>query len=298
MAPGVRWTNLSLRDIAAELRPRGFRVSVPVVTQLLRKHRLGRRKAQKRRPCGRHPDQDRQFQRIAALRARYRATGHPILSVDTKKKEFLGELFRVGRAYTTHTLETADHDFPRLATGVVFPHGIYDTERNCGHINLGVSHDTSRFAADSLESWWRVYGKPVYPHATSILLLCDGGGSNAASRYVFKSALETLVRRIGVEIRVAHYPPYCSKYNPIEHRMFPHVTKACQGVVFYSTEMVVRAMARTRTRTGLRTTVAILAGEYPTGEKAPSGYKKTMGIVFDDDLPKWNYRAVPAKPGS
>ena len=201
------------------------------------------------------------------MRIRYRATRNPILSIDTKKKELLGDLFRAGRTYTTRTVETADHDFPSQATGTVFPHGIYDTERNCGHINLGVSHDTSRFAADSLESWWRAYGKPAYPNATSILLLCDGGGSNAASRYVFKSALETLVSRIGVEIRVAHYPPYCSKYNPIEHRMFPHVTKACQGIVFYSTEMVVRAMARTRTRTGLRTTVAVIEGEYPTGEK-------------------------------
>ena len=298
MAPGVRWTNLSLRDIAAELGRRRFRVSTSVVTQLLRKHRLGRRKAQKRRPGGRHPNQDRQFQRIAALRTSYRATRNPILSVDTKKKELLGDLFRAGRAYTTRTLETADHDFPSSATGVVFPHGIYDTERNRGHINLGVSHDTSRFAADSLESWWRAYGKPAYPDATSILLLCDGGGSNAASRYVFKHALETLASRIGVEIRVAHYPPYCSKYNPIEHRMFPHVTKACQGIVFYSTEMVVRAMSRARTRTGLTTTVAVIEGEYPTGEKAPPGYKKTMGIVFDDDLPKWNYRAVPPKPGS
>lgn len=181
---------------------------------------------------------------------------------------------------------------------MVFPHGIYDTERNRGHINLGVSHDTSRFAADSLAFWWHTYGKAAYPAATSILLLCDGGGSNAANRYVFKHALEGLVNRIGVEVRVAHYPPYCSKYNPIEHRLFPHVTESCQRVVFYSTEMVVRAMARARTRTGLTTTVNVLAGEYPTGERAPAGYKKAMGILFDEDLPKWNYRAVPTKPGS
>jgi hypothetical protein len=298
MQQGVLWTNLSLRDIAAELSRRGFRVSAPAVTQLLRKHRLGRRKVQKKRPQGRHRDQNRQFERIAGLRNLYRGSRNPILSVDTKKKELLGDLFRAGRAYTTRTVETADHDFPSLATGAVFPHGIYDTERNLGHINLGVSHDTSRFAADSLEYWWQTYGKAAYPEATSILLLCDGGGSNAANRYVFKHALEALAGRIAVEIRVAHYPPYCSKYNPIEHRMFPHVTKSCQGIVFYSTEMVVRAMSRAGTRKGLRTTVNILQGEYPTGEKAPVGYKKEMAIVFDEDLPKWNYRAVPANPGS
>lgn len=298
MRPGVLWTNLSLRDIAAELGRRGFRVSAPVVAQLLRRHRLGRRKVQKRRPQGRHRDQDRQFERIAGLRDRYRASRPPILSVDTKKKELLGDLFRAGRTYTTRTVETADHDFPSQATGTVFPHGIYDTERNLGHINLGISHDTSRFAADSLEHWWRTHGRPAYPEATSVLLLCDGGGSNAASRYVFKHQLERLAERIGVEIRVAHYPPYCSKYNPIEHRLFPHVTKACQGIVFYSTAMVVRAMSRTRTRTGLTTTVHVLGGDYPTGEKAPPGYKKSMGILFDEDLPKWNYRAVPPKPGS
>lgn len=298
MQEGVRWTNLSLRDIAAALRPKGFRLSAPVVSQLLQKHRLGRRKPQKKRPQGRHRDQDRQFLRIAELRKRYLASPNPILSIDTKKKELIGNLLRSGRVYTTKTLETADHDFPSLATGVVFPHGLYDTKRNRGHINLGLSHDTSRFASDSLESWWRTWGRTAYPQADSLLVLCDGGGSNSAHRYVFKHALEQLASRIGLEIRVAHYPPYCSKYNPIEHRLFPHVTKACQGVIFYSTDLVVQTMSRARTRTGLSVTVSILKGNYPTGEKAPSGYKKTMGIVFDDELPKWNYRAVPTKPGS
>ncbi len=298
MQPGVRWTNLSLRDLAAELKRNGFHLSAPSVAQLLRRHRLGRRKPQKTRPQGRHRDQDRQFLRIADLRKQYTASLNPILSIDTKKKELIGNLIRHGWVYTTRTLEGADHDFPSLASGVVFPHGLYDTKRNLGHINLGLSHDTSRFAGDRLECWWRTYGRPAYPRADSILVLCDGGGSNAANRYVFKHALEQLATRIGLEIRVAHYPPYCSKFNPIEHRLFPHVTKACQGVIFYSTERVVQAMSRARTRTGLRTTVNLFPGNYPTGEKAPPGYKKTMGILFDDDLPKWNYRAVPAKPGS
>lgn len=298
MRLGVLWTNLSQRRIAAQLKLRGFHLSVKVVRQLLLRHRLGRRKAQKKRPLKRHPHRDRQFQNIARLLAAYENSDNPILSIDTKKKEFIGDLYRDGRAYTNQTIETLDHDFPSAARGVVYPHGLYDVKRNQGHINLGISHDTSRFAGDSIAFWWDNHGRWWYPRATSILLLCDGGGSNAANRYVFKYALQQLANRTGLEIRVAHYPAYASKYNPIEHRFFPHVTRACQGVVFTSLALVVEKMAETSTTTGLRTTVQVLTGDYPTGEKAPKNYKKTMRIVFDDDLPAWNYRAVPEKPGS
>jgi hypothetical protein len=298
MRPGVLWTNLSLRQLAARLKERGFAVSVPVVKQLLRRHHLGRRKAQKRQALGRHAQRDRQFRIIAALRSAYEQSGNPIVSMDSKKKEFLGDLFRDGQAYTNTVLRTPDHDFPSAAAGVLYPHGLYDLKGNVGHINLGVSHDTSRFACDSLGYWWEHYGRPAYPQATSLLVLCDGGGSNSARRYVFKQALEQLADRLGIEIRVAHYPPYESKYNPIEHRLFPHVTRACRGVLFTGIDVVLEAMARTSTRTGLRVTVHLLAGDYPTGEKVPPGYKKTMRILFDDELPAWNYRAVPRKPGT
>ena len=129
------------------------------------------------------------------------------------------------------------------------------------------------------------------------MLLCDGGGSNAANRYVFKAALQHLVNRLGFEIRVAHYPPSASKYNPIEHRLFPHVTRACQGVVFVSVELVKELMERTQTKTGLSVTVDIIAGNYPTGAKAPPGFRETMTILFDDHLPKWNYRVIPQRLG-
>jgi hypothetical protein len=181
---------------------------------------------------------------------------------------------------------------------VAYPHGIYDTKRNLGHINLGTSRDTSRFACDSVGLWWERHGRAAYPQATSILLLCDGGGSNSSRRYVFKHHLERLADRLGIEIRVAHYPPGCSKYDPIEHRLFPHVTRACQGVVFTSLGLMREKMGEARTETGLRTTVEILEGDYPVGDKAPAGYKKRMRIVFDEELPAWNYRAVPSNPGS
>lgn len=298
MLLGVLWTNLSQRGIAAQLKVRGFRVSVAVVRQLLRRHRLGRRKARKTRVLKRHRDRDPQFKNIARLRAVYENSANPILSIDTKKKEFIGDLYRDGRAYTNQAATVLDHDFPSAARGVVYPHGLYDVKRNQGHINLGISHDTSRFACDSIASWWENIGHKWYPQAESILLLCDGGGSNAANRYVFKHGLQQLANRLGLEIRVAHYPAYTSKYNPIEHRFFPHVTRACQGVVFTSVDLAAQKMAEASTSTGLRATVHVLPGHYPIGEKAPKNYKKTMAIVFDDELPAWNYRAVPQKPGS
>jgi hypothetical protein len=298
MQPGVLWTNRSLRQLADALKERGFRVSVPIVEQLLRRHRLGRRKVQKKQTMGQHRDRDRQFRIIARLRAAYADSPNPIVSMDTKKKELLGNFFRDGRAYSNAPVAVFDHDYPSAASGVLYPHGLFDLKQKAGHINLGTSHDTSRFACDSLAYWWEHCGRPQHPQAKSLLLLCDGGGSNSARRYVFKHALEQVADRLGIEIRVAHYPPHTSKYNPIEHQFFCHVTRACRGVVLKSAEVALEYMARATTTTGLRTTVQLLAGDYPTGEKAPKDYKKAMRIVFDDELPAWNYRAIPRKPGS
>jgi len=165
---------------------------------------------------------------------------------------------------------------------------------NRASINLGTSHETSQFACESLERWWQQQGRQQYPQATKLLLLCDGGGSNSASRYVFKEQLQGLANRLGMEIRVAHYPPYCSKYNPIEHRLFPHVTRACQGVVFHTVQIVKGLMENTQTSTGLRVTVDIIDKVYEVGRKCAKGFKENMTIVFDNFLPKWNYRAIPA----
>jgi hypothetical protein len=279
MCEGVLWTNLSRPQIAKELRKCGIRVSVPVVAQLLQRHHLGRRKAQKTLVSRDHAQRDRQFQVIAHYRAVYENSLNPIVSIDTKHKEFLGLLFRAGHLYTQKAMQALDHDFPSSAKGVLYPHGLYDCKRNLGHINIGLSHDTSRFACDSITYWWEHIGRQAYPQATSILLLCDGGGSNAANRYIFKYYLEQIADRVGLEIRVAHYPPYCSKYNPIEHRFFPHVSRACQGLLLTSLEIVCQAMLRASTATGLTTTVHVLPGHYPTGERAPKNYKKTTRIL-------------------
>ena len=296
MRPDVTWTNLTLDQIAERLAEAGTPVSVTVVKQLLRKHRYIKRKARKSLSMGQHADRNRQFENIARLKRVYLESDNPILSIDTKKKELVGNFYREGRLYTQEMIETFDHDFPSAASGVIIPHGLYDVKRNDGHVNLGISHDTSEFACDSVERWWESRGRMLYPRATSILLLCDGGGSNSASQYLFKEDLQRLVDRIGIEIRVAHYPPYTSKYNPIEHRLFPHLTRACQGVIFHSVELVKELMEKAKTSTGLEVTVDILDKVYQTGRKYAADFKETMKIMFDDILPKWNYRAIPSGP--
>ena len=298
MQEGVLWTNLSRSKIAAALARRGCRGSVTVVDQLPARHRLGRRSNQKSLPPGRHPQRNRQFEIIARYRAQFADSPDPVLSIDTRRREFLGLLFRSGKLYTQRAPRAYGRDFPHLATGVVCPHGICDCKRNRGHLNLGVSHDTSRFACESLAVWWDRIGRFAYPDSTRVLLLCDGGGSNSSRRHVFEHLLEGLAQRIQREIRVAHYPPYCSKFNPIERRFFPHVSEACRGLLLTSPDVVRTAMANARTRTGLGTTVAILDGEYPLKEKAPEGYKQSSRICFDEELPTWNYRAIPSKGGS
>ncbi len=239
-------------------------------------------------------DRNAQFENIACLKAKYLAAGNPVISMDTKKKEYLGNFYRAGYLYSQQAVQVYDHDFNSWAEGMIIPHGIYDLQHNTGFINLGTSHDTSEFACDCLRTWWDTQGRRVYPNATAILILCDGGGSNNSRHYLFKQDLQALADQLGLEIRIAHYPPYSSKYNPIEHRLFPHLTRACQGVVFKSIELVKELMQKTRTRQGLTVTVQIWNKVYQTGRKTAKNFNETMRIVFDEHLPQWNYTAVPS----
>jgi hypothetical protein len=292
----VRWTNLTIAQIIAALHhDHKIQVSKTVVRKLLKKHDYRRRKAQKRVAMKEEiPFRNEQFENIAKLRDEYKTAGNPIISMDTKKKENLGNFYRDGHLYTLEELGVYDHDFNSFSEGVVIPHSLYDVQLNIGYIQIGTSHDTSEFACDSFRHWWYQHGRENYSSATSILVLCDGGGSNSSRQYLFKQDLQRLAEEIGIEIRIAHYPPYCSKYNPIEHRFFPHVTRACQGVIFKSTELVKELMENASTSTGLKTFVCILDKVYETGRKVVEGFKKNMRIVFDSLLPTWNYRAVPS----
>jgi len=292
----IRWTNLRPWEIVQRLAERyELEVSRTVVRQLLHKHHYRRRKALKKQTLKQVLHRHEQFENITRLITVYKKAGHPILSMDTKKKEYLGNFYRDGHLYTLEQLLTYDHDFTSLAQGVVIPHGLYDLQRNVGYINLGTSKDTGEFACDCLRNWWYNQGQYDYPHATSLLLLCDGGGSNSSRHYLFKQDLQQLADEIGIDIRIAHYPPYTSKYNPIEHRLFPHVTRACQGVIFTSIDLVKELIEKTQTSTGLKVTVQIIDKVYETGRKVADDFKQTLRIVFDEFLPQWNYTAVPMR---
>jgi hypothetical protein len=205
----------------------------------------------------------------------------------------IGNFYRDGKLYTKEVVTTLDHDWKSLAQGVVIPYGLYDLKLGYGFVTLGTSSDTSEFACDSLLLWWHNKGKQDYPQATSILLLCDGGGSNRSNTYLFKVELERFSQASGLEVRVAHYPPYTSKYNPIEHRLFPHLTRACQGVVFTSIELVKELMSKATTKTGLKVYVNILDKVYETGRRVANDVKERIRVVFDEELPQWNYRILP-----
>jgi hypothetical protein len=285
----VLWTNLSRCEISRRLRARGTQASRHTVRKLLKKHGLGQCKARKKKSMGAHPDRNAQFENIARLKADYLASGEPVISMDTKKKELIGDFVREGHTHTQTTVETLDHDFPSAGLGKLIPHGIYDVARNEGTIHL----NTSQLCCDSMALWWQNQGRHHYPHAKRLLSLCDGGGRNAANRHVFKEALQALAERLGLEIRIAHYPPYCSKHNPIEPRLFPHITRACQGVVFHTVDIAKQFMEKATTTAGLKVTVGILAGLYETGKKCAADFFENARIVFDQHLPRWNYRALP-----
>jgi hypothetical protein len=294
MRQGVLWTNLSRREISRRLGQMGTPASRHVVRKLLKKHGLGQRKACKKKSMGEHPDRNAQFENIARLKAGYLGRCEPVISIDTKKKELIGNFSREGYTHTQAQVQTLDHDFPSAGQGKLIPHGLYDLARNEGYMHLNTSTETSEFCCDSIAHWWEQHGRHHYPDAKSLLLLCDGGGSNASNRHVFKEALQHLADRLGLEIRVAHYPPYCSKHNPIEHRLFAHVTRACQGVTFHTVEIARQFMAKAKTSTGLKVMVEVLGGVYAKGKKVAADFLEKMPIVFDAHLPRWNYRAVPA----
>jgi hypothetical protein len=254
-----------------------------------------RRKAQKTKTHKSHPDRDAQFRHIKKLRRRFERKGLSVVSIDTKKKELLGTFYRDGKLWTQEALPVNDHDFPSLATGKVIPHGIYDIARNTAHVNIGTSADTSEFACDSLLVWWNAHGKYDYPNAGKILTICDGGGSNAANSNLFKAELQRFCDATGLEVTIAHYPPYCSKYNPIEHRVFPHVTRACQGVVFETVDIVKGLIAKTKTTTGLEVTVEVIDKVYETGRQLTAETIKAVNIIKDKVLPKWNYTVAPRR---
>jgi len=254
-------TNLTPNQIAEKLSKEEQSVSFYTVKQLLKKNKYKRRKARKSQSLGVSLFRDEQFKNITQLKEAFFASGLPIISIDTKKKELLGNLYRDGHLYTKEVIRVYDHDFPYLADGVIIPYTIYDLRHNRAYVYLGTSKDTAEFVCDCLRHWWFNYGSHLYPGASGFLVLADGGGSNSSRHFIFKSELEKLAEDLSVEIRMAHYPPYCSKWNPVEHRVFPHLTRAMQGVLLTSHALVQDLLETATTRTGLK--VIVLSSKRP-----------------------------------
>ncbi|MGE0375111.1 MAG: ISAzo13 family transposase [Planctomycetaceae bacterium] len=287
------FTDLSPRSLAERLHEMGTPVGRDAMATWLDDAGIRRRQIRKDLAGGEHPDRNAQFERIAELIEQYESAGNPWFSINIKAKEHLGKLYRKGRIRGSRPFQAFDHDFPSWADGIVIPHGIFDRKLNVGHVNIGLSRDTTEFACDSFCWSWNRIGKQRYREASSILLTCDGGGSNSARKSIFKYDLERLSDSIGLPIRVAHYPPYCSKYNPIERRFFPHLGRACSGMLFDAVETVVALMRRAATSTGLRTTVNVIRRCYETGRNATTEMKQQLRIQYDELLPQWNYTAQP-----
>ncbi len=293
MRQDVVWTDLTPQEISTSLRERAVCAGPRIVRRMLDGLGVARRQMLKVLPGGDSPHRDAQFRHLAHLIQEFLEVGNPVLSIDTKKKECLGTLSRDGKVYCQQALKAFDHDFPRLARGVIMPHGIDDLARNQGWMHVGLSRDTTAFACESLRLFWHSDGRCLYPNASAILLLCDGGGRNSCHKHLFKEDLQDVVNDLAVPIRVAHYPAYCSKFNPIERRLFSHVTRACHGVLFDSLQTVLGLIKKTKTQQGLSVTVRVLDKLYEGGRTVSDTFKKHMPIVFDTVLPKWNYWAMP-----
>lgn len=276
----VKWTGLSRSAIAGALKKKKFPVSRNIVRKLLKKHGYVKRTAKKSKSTGTFKERDQQFKKIALLRKKYTKAGNPVISVDTKKKEKLGELHRKGAVYCLEAEAVYDHDYAHLSKGLVIPHGIYDLNYNDAMINIGTSAETSEFAGDSIELWWNTVVKNRYCDATSLLLLVDSGGSNSYRHHVFKEAMHSLANRIGIEIRVAHYPPYASKWNPIEHKLFCPVSRAMSGVILKSYDLVKQVVESTHTQQGLKVTANVIEKVYEKGKKACDDLYENGSIYF------------------
>jgi hypothetical protein len=286
------WTNRSPHDIAQELASDGFEVGPDTVRTILTAELgLSLRQAVKDEATCNFPQRDEQFKHIARLRKTFQRQGCPVLSIDTKRKELLGNFFRPGRAYTNGRVHVLDHDFATQGHGRMVPYGVYDVARNEGLILLSVGPDTSQLACDAIWRWWQRLGKRHYADAKRLLLMCDCGGSNGYRQNFFKEELQRLADDLGMSIRVAHYPPGCSKYNPIEHRMFCHVTRALQGVVLQTVAVAKQFIARATTATGLRMIAEAARHSYQKGLRASAEFVENMPIRFHHFLPALNYTA-------
>jgi len=289
-----RWLNCRLVDVQQRLADTGYHVSKKVISRILRQHGYTLRANVKQAAGKQNPDRDQQFEYIRVQRRKQQEQGQPVISVDTKKKELVGNFKNPGRIWRQEAEIVNMHDFPQESLGRAVPYGIYDIQWNCGTVYVGQSADTPSFAVDNLVHWCTTEMHERYPNARHILIEADSGGSNSARSRVWKYYIqEKLSDTLGLIVTVCHYPPGTSKWNPIEHRLFSEISKTWQGCPLRTFDVMLSYLENTTTQTGLRVRAHLITASYKTGEKVTDAEMATLNIQYHEVCPKWNYTIRP-----
>lgn len=287
------WISKKPKEIAKDFNEKHqAKVSKGAVKRLLLELGYCYRSQNKTLATGHYNQRNEQFQIICNL-VLVMSVKSPVISIDCKKKERLGNLYRSGKCYTQAPIKVYDHDYEYLAEGKVIPHGIYDLQANRGYISIGNSSETADFVIDNLRWWWIEYGIHLYADAQNILVFCDAGGANSYRHHIFKDRLLKLADELGMSFIICHYPPYASKWNPIEHRLFCHVHHAMSGVVFSDYQTVKELIESTSTKTGLTVVVRLNLQDYQKGIKIDKEIKNDKRIQYHPKIPDLNYRINP-----
>jgi Rhodopirellula transposase DDE domain len=289
-----KWVRSSLRHLSGKLEDSGFRVSHPTVWRLLRKMDFSLKSSRKRKPGSNHPDRNSQFEYIAAQRQEFTVAGLPVISVDTKKKELIGEFRNSGKVWSRQAEEVSEHDFPSLAVCRAVPYGIYDVTKNKGYVFVGTAADTPEFAVDAIAKWWESDGQVEYPAKGRLLILADGGGCNGwRSRAWKKNVQDKLCDQRGLTVTVCHYPPGCSKWNPVEHRLFSYISINWTGKPLRTLETMLAYIRGTKTRTGLEVKAWLQEGNYSRGQRVTRVEMDSLFLQSHPVCPDWNYTICP-----
>jgi transposase len=297
MSP-LRWTTKSTRNLAGELTRQGHRVSADTVGDLLRAEGFSLQGNAKVTEGTRHPDRDAQFRYISDQARAYQEAGDPVISVDTKKKELVGDFAAGGREYRPQgsPVPVRTHDFMDQDLGKAIPYGVYDVAANAGWVNVGTDHDTAAFAVESVRRWWTGMGRDAYPAARRLLITADAGGSNSYRTRAWKAELAAFALETGLAVTVCHFPPGTSKWNKIEHRLFSHITMNWRGRPLTSHEVIVNTIAATATATGLTVRAGLDRGSYPQGAKVSDEQMAALPLDRHDWHGDWNYTLRPEPP--
>lgn len=289
-----KWMRSSLRQLTQALLKEGYQVGRMTVRRLLKELDYSLQVNRKECSNASHPDRDRQFRYIERVKKLFQAQGHPIISVDTKKKELVGNFKNAGRVWCRQAEEVNVHDFPHEAVGKAVPYGVYDVVHNEGYVYVGTSADTSEFAVDAICRWWEDETRPTFPDESKLLILSDAGGSDGCRYRLWKKLLqEQLADRLGIEVMVCHYPTGHSKWNPIEHRLFSHISINWAGKPLRSFEIMLAYIRGTTTETGLKVKAFLVEQVYQKGIKVSDKEMRQLNLQKRRVCPKWNYVIKP-----